>query len=57
MEHITIEMIMNAARNAEETANLRPDDVTTVQQVNDVIQDIENAVSDSTKGKNLKELV
>jgi membrane protein len=57
LEHITIEMIMNAARNAEETDNLRPDDVTTVPQVNDVILDIENAVSDSTKGKNLKDLV
>ena len=57
LEHITIEMIMNAARNAEETANLRPDDVTTVQQVNDVILDIENAVSDSTKEKSLKDLI
>ncbi|MBT8119794.1 MAG: YihY family inner membrane protein [Gammaproteobacteria bacterium] len=57
LENITIEMIMNAARNAEETNNLRADDVSTVQQVNDVILDIENAVSEATKGKTLKDLV
>lgn len=57
LENITLDMIINAARNAEETDNLRPDDVTTVQQVNDVILDIENAVSEATKGKTLKDLV
>ena len=57
LENITIDMIMNAARNAEETDNLRPDDVTAVQQVNDAILDIDNAVSEATKGKNLKDLV
>jgi len=50
-------MVMNAARNAEETDNLRPDDVTAVQQVNAAILDIDNAVSEVTKGKNMKDLV
>jgi hypothetical protein len=50
-------MILDAARNAEETDRLRPDDVTTVSQVNDVISDMEHSISESTKGKNLKDLV
>mgnify|MGYP000277128824 CR=1 FL=1 len=57
LENITIDMVLNAARNAEECTNLRPDDVSTVDKVNDVINDIEGAVTEATRGKSLKDLV
>ena len=57
LENITIEMILSAARTAEECANLRPDDVTAVEKVDEVILDIDKAVSEATRGKSLKDLV
>jgi len=57
LENIMIDMILNAARNAEETPCLRPDDVTTVPQVNDVLSDMEKALTASTKDRSLKDLV
>ena len=57
LENITIEMILSAARTAEECANLRPDDVTAAEKVDEVILDIDKAVSEATRGKSLKDLV
>lgn len=57
LENITVEMVLNAARTAEESTNLRPDDVSTVDKVDDVIRDIDKAVSEATRGKNLRDLV
>ena len=57
LENISIEMVLTAARNAEECTNLRPDDVSAVDEVNEVILDIDRAVSEATSGKSLKDLV
>jgi membrane protein len=57
LENITVEMVLNAARTAEESTNLRPDDVSTVDTVDDVIRDIDKAISEATCGKSLKDLV
>lgn len=57
LENISIDMILKAARSAEETPLLRPDDVETVQQVDDTIKTIENAVTESCRGISLKDLI
>jgi len=57
LENITLEMIINAARNAEESPNLRPDDVDSAQPVNDTISCLDNAIAEAIKGKTLKDLV
>jgi membrane protein len=57
LENITVDMILNAARSAEETPHLRPDNVETVQQVEDTIMCLENAISESIKNKTLKDLI
>ena len=57
LENITLDMILNAARTAEETAQLRPDDVKTSQQIGDTIAHLEKAIADSTKNKTLKDLI
>lgn len=57
LENISLEMIFKAARGAEETAHLHPDEVITVQQVNDEILHVENAISESIRNKTLKDLI
>ena len=57
LEHITIAMILNAARCAEETHHLGPDDVATTQQVEDTLSDLNNAISATIESKTLKDLV
>jgi membrane protein len=57
LENISLNMIFNAARSAEETPLLHPDDVESVQQVNDVIVNIENVIAGATKNITLKDLV
>jgi hypothetical protein len=57
LENITLEQILNAARKAEETPLLRPDDVASSQQVNAAISEIEQALSDASRNTTLKELV
>lgn len=57
LENITLHMVLDAARKAEESPKLHPDDVTTVQKVNDVVSALENAIADSTKNITLKNLL
>ena len=57
LENITLEMIIDAARNAEETPNLGPDDVDSVPQVNETLQCMDKAISDAVKNKTLRDLV
>jgi DNA-binding IscR family transcriptional regulator len=57
LENITLEMILTAARTAEETPMLHPDDVDTPQKVRDSITQLEKAISDSSRNKTLKELI
>ena len=56
-ESISIDMILEAARTAEESPNLRPDDVDANGQVNDVILSIESAILESSKNITLKDLI
>ncbi len=57
LENISLAMILNAARSAEETPLLRPDDVDSAPQINEVIDTIEKAITNSTKDLSLKDLV
>ncbi len=57
LENITVDMILNAARSAEETPHLCPDNVDTTQQVEDTIMRLENTITESTKHKSLKDLI
>lgn len=57
LENITLDMILSAARSAEETPLLRPDEVEAVQQVNDAINTVETVISEATKNITLKDLV
>ena len=56
-ESISVEMILDAARSAEETTNLRPDDVDAADQVNEIILSIENTITESSKNTMLKDLL
>jgi membrane protein len=57
LEKITLDMILNAARSAEETTLLHPDDVSTVQQVDDTMISVGNAITGSINHKTLKDLI
>lgn len=57
LENISLHMILSAARSAEETPLLRPDDVKTVAQVNEAIETVETAIETSAKGISLKDLI
>ncbi|MBE9563662.1 MAG: YihY family inner membrane protein [Proteobacteria bacterium] len=57
LENISLHMILSAARSAEETPLLRPDDVKTVAQVNEAIETVETAIENSAKGISLKDLI
>ncbi len=57
LEHITVAMVLNAARSAEETHHLSPDDVETTPQVEDTLSELNNAMSATIESKTLKDLV
>lgn len=57
LEKITLEMILNAARTAEETPLLNPDDIGSSRQVKETISALEQAISDAAKNKTLKDLI
>lgn len=57
LENIRLDMILDAVRSAEETPLLHPDDVKSVNQVNDTIAKIELAINNATRGISLKDLV
>ncbi len=57
LENISLSMILNAVRKAEETPLLRPDNVKTISAVNDSIKTLENAITESTKNISLKDLI
>ncbi|MBE9560408.1 MAG: YihY/virulence factor BrkB family protein [Proteobacteria bacterium] len=57
LENIKLGMILNAARSAEETSQLRPEDVVSVKKVDDTLEAIENAISASCKNTSLKDLI
>ena len=57
LEHITIAMILNAARSAEETHHLNPDDVETTHRVEETLSELNNAISATIESKTLKDLV
>ncbi|MDT8281769.1 MAG: YihY/virulence factor BrkB family protein [Gammaproteobacteria bacterium] len=57
LDKISLHMILDAVRQAEESPNLRPDDVITVQKVNDTVSALEDTISDSTKNITLKDLI
>ncbi len=57
LDHITLDMVLNAARCAEETPYLQPDDVAAAEQVEKAISSIENAIKESIKNKTLKDLI
>jgi membrane protein len=56
-ESISIDMILNAARSAEETKSLHPDDIAATEKVNEVILSLENAITESNKNVTLKDLL
>jgi len=57
IENISIKTIMMAARTAEETINLRPDDVKTSDAVDATINTMQDAMLTSIKGRSLKDLL
>jgi DNA-binding IscR family transcriptional regulator len=57
LEHITISMILNAARSAEEVHHLSPVNVETTPQVEDTLTDFNNAIHTAIENKTLKDLV
>lgn len=57
LDSISLNMILDAVRSAEESPNLHPDDVSTSQKVNDVINKLDKTITDSTKNVTLKDLL
>jgi DNA-binding IscR family transcriptional regulator len=57
LENITLGMILKAARTAEETSQLNPDDIETPKQVKEAVTNLERAISDSANDKTLRDLV
>ncbi|MBT8440554.1 MAG: hypothetical protein KJO91_12550, partial [Gammaproteobacteria bacterium] len=57
LDHITVKMILDAARSAEETARLRPDDVDSGVKVEDIILALEKAQTEITDNTTLKDLI
>ncbi len=57
LENISLNMILNAARTAEETTLFRPDDINAAPQVNQLITTLENTMTDSSKDITLKDLI
>ena len=57
LENISLDMIINAARCAEESSLFNPDDINSVQQVDDALRSVENSITDSVKHITLKDLI
>ena len=57
LENITVEMILTAARRAEETPSLHPDDVEAPDKINKVITLTEKAIIEVNNQKTLKDLI
>lgn len=56
-ESITLKMILDAVRSAEESPNLRTDDIETDAHVDEVIASIDKALDQSTSDRTLIELI
>lgn len=57
LENITLEMILQAARSAEEGPLLKPEQVHASQQLDETLAQLDSALSASLAGKTLKDLV
>ena len=57
LENITLDMILDAVRSAEETSHLQTKDVITDEKVDDVLAAIDKAIADSSKGITLRDLI
>ena len=57
LENITLKMILDAVRSAEESPNLRPEDVESVDKIDETIEQLNNAISTAVENKNLKDLI
>ena len=57
LENITLDMIRDAVRSAEETSHLQTKDVITDEKVDDVLAAIDKAIADSSKGITLRDLI
>lgn len=57
LENISLDMILNAVRSAEETAHLHPDDVISNQKVDEALAALNKAISASNSEKSLRDLV
>jgi membrane protein len=57
LENISLAMILDAARSAEEHPSLRPEDVETVDQVNETISQLNTAINDSVNNRSLRDLI
>jgi len=57
LENISIKTILTAVRSAEEVIQLRPEDMDTTKQVEDIIVTLESAIAESISDKTLRDLV
>ncbi len=57
LENITLDMVLDAARRAEETKHLHPNDVVAVQKVDEALITLDKAISAANSGKSLKDLI
>lgn len=57
LENITLDMILNAARTAEEAPRLHPEDIAATPQVEDAVRSLEQAISDSSRNVTLKDII
>lgn len=56
-ECVSIKTVLDAARSAEESDQLHPDDVDAAEKVNEVITSINNAIDESLQNKTLRDLI
>ncbi len=57
LENISLAMILHAVRSAEESPSLHPEDVETVDQVNQMIEKLNTAIDQAVDHKTLKDLI
>ena len=57
LENISLDMILDAVRCAEETTQLHPDDVVTVKKVDDTLTALDEAISVASRDISLKDLI
>ena len=57
LENITLDMILNSARTAEEVPQLHPEDIAATPQIEHTVRSLEQAISDSTRNKTLKDII